>query len=439
MSRTVARSQTSGREISTLYANGLECCRCRRRYPLTALDSCPECVRPEISALNHTLTVTYDLPAVRRALDRDELSQRPAGLWRNWELMPVRRSDLRLEVAHVGNTPLTEIRRTAEAAGVGRVWAKQEGTNPTASFKDRPVHTSLAKAMSEGAREFAVFTSGNVGAALAAACARGGLRSHVFLMAGAAREAEGGSLSQSKLAQIIAYGAEVLTGRGSLTEMHRLASRLETEFGWTFLNRYQAYEAEGDKTIAFEICAQLNWQVPEAVVVPVGTGANLHGIYTGFEQYRSLGFIDRVPRMVAVQPQGAHSLAAAIAAGSAVPTVLPPPPEDIPAPLSHRVCGQVAVDAVQQSGGDAVAVSVAEVKHAQRELATREGFLVESASATAIAGITAAVRAGVLDEHSTVVAILTGHGLKDLSPPLEQPPVMPMEWQAFRDAYGRLH
>src|SRR4051794_4650736 len=119
MSRSAARSRPR-HESRGLFANGLECCRCRRRYPLAALASCPDCVQPEISALNHTLTVTYDLPAASRVLDRDQLCQRPAGLWRNWELMPVRQSDLRLELAHVGNTPLIEVRRTAQATGVDR-------------------------------------------------------------------------------------------------------------------------------------------------------------------------------------------------------------------------------------------------------------------------------------------------------------------------------
>jgi threonine synthase len=422
------------------FATGLRCTWCAASFPLVALASCPHCeTRGELSALNETLLVEYDLAGLGQVLDRDELARRPAGLWAWHELLPVADPELR-QSAGVGGPPLVRLPALRARAGLGDLWAKTEGANPTGSFKDRPVGVATARAVELGARELAVFTSGNVGAALAAVCARLGLPCHVFLLAAAAHTQGGGPLSTDKLAQITAYGAEVLTADGALAALFDLGSRLEHELGWVLLNNFLPYMAEGDKTLAFEICAQLGWDAPDAVVVPLGTGTNLAGMAEGFRQLHALGFIQHVPRMIAAQPVGADSMTVAASSSASVVEPLAAVRPNAAPPLSHRVCSQSAYQAVLASGGAAVSVSDAEILAARAELATCEGILAEAASAAGWAAAKRAAAHGLLDRDSRVAVVLTSHGLKDLTatgvPPV--PPTMPVAWPDFIAAYAAL-
>jgi threonine synthase len=238
------------------------------------------------------------------------------------------------------------------------------------------------------------------------------------LLLGAAGLADqGASVNIEKYVQISAYGARVLTPTGNLGHLYALADRLEADLSWSFLHNMLAYQADGDRTTAFEICEQLGWQAPAAVFVPTETGTNLFGMWQGFVLFKELGFIDTLPRMFAVQPVGAASLVAAWEAQQSVPTVLERIEPNVAPPISQRVSGYHAYQAIQESVGGAVAVTDVEMLAAMKDLASYEGIYAETASAAALAGIRRALAIGLLapeeSRQAGIVGILTSHGLKN--------------------------
>jgi threonine synthase len=421
-----------------MYATSLFCTFCGTEYPLTGPGMCPRCASVgEESALNETLGVRYDVDALRRHLDRDELARRPAGLWRYAELLPVADPAFRIDLG-AGGTRLARLTRLPESDG-HKLFVKVEGSNPTGSFKDRPIGIAACVALEHGARGLACLTSGNIGSALAAFAARAGVPALVLLLGSAGQAAQGAAVSVEKYVQVSVYGARVATPVGGLGTLYALADRLAADSGWSFIHTFQAYQSEGDKTTAFEICEQLAWQAPAAVFVPTGTGTNLYGLWQGFLLFKELGFIQTLPRMFAVQPEGAASLVNAWEQHLEIPVVLEQSRPNVAPPLSHRVSGYHAYRAIRESGGGAIAVSDAEMLQALNDLAAYEGIYCEVASASALAGIRQAITHGLLsaDEAQArgVVGILTSNGLKNslaLSSRFPPPPQVEATEQALR-------
>jgi len=420
-----------------MYATTLRCVFCGTEYPLTHRGSCTLCARPgEESALHETLGVQYDLSALKLRLDRDEMTRRPAGLWRYRELLPVVDPAFCIDLG-AGGTRLVPLIRIAEAAG-NKLLMKVEGSNPSGSFKDRPIGVAASVALEQGARGLACLTSGNIGSAMAAAAAKAGVPALVLLLSAAGLADQGTAVNVEKYVQISAYGARVVTPIGNLGYLYALADRVETELGWSFLHNVQAYQTDGDKTTAFEICEQLGWQAPAAVFVPTGTGTNLFGLWQGFVLFKELGFIDRLPRMFAVQPLGAASLVVALETHQAVPAILEHIEPNLAPPISHLVSGYHAYKAILESGGGAVAVTDGDILEAMKDLAAYEGIYAETASAAALAGIRRAMALSLLDQEETsragIVGILTSHGLKNslaLTSVFSPPPKIAGTWDAL--------
>lgn len=393
--------------------------------------------------MHETLAVQYDVAALKRQLDRDELARRPSGLWRYRELLPVVDPAFRVELG-AGGTRLVPLTRIAEAIAGNRLLMKVEGSNPSGSFKDRPIGVAASVALERGARGLACLTSGNIGSAMAAVAAKAGVPSLVLLLGAAGLADQGASVNVEKYVQISAYGAEVVTPIGDLGQLYALADRIEAEVGWSFLHNVQAYQSDGDKTTAFEICEQLGWRAPAAVFVPTGTGTNLFGLWQGFVLFKDLGFIDALPRMFAVQPVGAASLVAAWEAHQAIPSALQRIEPNLAPPISHRVSGYHAYKAMQESGGGAVAVADVDMLAALKDLASYEGIYAETASAAALAGIRRALALGLLRQEEThqagIVGILTSHGLKNslaLAQVLPPPTKVEGTWEALRSYVER--
>src|SRR5713226_4081361 len=422
-----------------MYATSLHCFYCGADFPLTHRGSCTNCATVgEESALSETLGVQYDLAAIKRQLDRDELVRRAAGLWRYRELLPVVDPTFRIELG-AGGTRLAPLTRIPEAIAGNRLFMKVEGSNPSGSFKDRPIGVAASVALEQGARGLACLTSGNIGSAMAAMAAKAGVSSLVLLLGAAGLAGQGAAVNVEKYVQTSAYGAEVVTPIGGLAQLYALADRIEAEMGWSFMHNVQAYQTDGDKTTAFEICEQLGWRAPAAVFVPTGTGTDLFGIWQGFVLFKELGFIDTLPRMYAVQPAGAASLLSAWEARQQVPAILERIEPNLAPPISHRVSGYHAYKALLESDGGAVAVSDAEMLAAVKDLAAYEGIYCEAASAAALAGIRRALTRGLLEveeiSHKSIVGILTSHGLKNslaLSQVFTPPPQVEGTWEALR-------
>src|SRR6266704_5437090 len=421
-----------------MYATTLRCVFCGTDYPLTHRGSCTLCARPgEENALHETLGVQYDLAALKRQLDREELARRPAGLWRYHELLPVVDPTFRIDLG-AGGTRLVRLTRISEAVAGTRLLMKVEGSNPSGSFKDRPIGVAASVALEQGARGLACLTSGNIGSAMAAFAAKAGVLALVLLLAAAGLTGQGASVNVEKYVQISAYGARVLTPIGNLRHLYALADRIEAELGWSFLHNMQVYQTDGNKTTAFEICEQLGWQAPAAVFVPTGTGTNLFGLWQGFVLFKELGFTDTLPRMFAIQPVGAASLVAAWETHQAIPSMLERIEPNLAPPISHRLSGYHAYKAMQESGGGAMAVTDGEMLAAMKDLASYEGIYAETASAAALGGIPRALATGLLDaEESRRAGILTSHGLKNslaLTGVFPSPPKVEGTWEVLQSS-----
>ena len=312
----------------------------------------------------------------------------------------------RLAPLPVGDTPLLDIPRLRKDLGMQRLWLKDDSRNPSGSTKDRASLLVAAKAAEYGFETIATASTGNAATALAAVCAASGQRAVVLVPAGA---------PPAKLTQMLAYGAEVVPVDGSYDDAFELCMAACAEFGW--YNRNTAlnpFTQEGKKTLALEIARQLGAEIPDAIIIPTGDGVILGGIAKGFADLVEWGLINRVPRLIAVQPHGASSLISALADGAddVIPTSGATSVADslvVEAPRNARL----ALRRIRQSGGGGVAVSDEAIIAAIARLACLTGVFAEPAAAASLAGLETALDAGLVGRDERVVLLITGTGLKD--------------------------
>jgi threonine synthase len=283
------------------------------------------------------------------------------------------------------------------ATGIDAVWLKVEGANPTGSFKDRGMVVAIAKALEARSGAVLCASTGNTAASAAAYAARAGLPCTVVLPAG--------QVALGKLAQAIVFGAKVVMVRGPFDAALRVVKELASQGEATLVNSVNPHRLEGQKTAAFEICEALG-DAPDALFIPVGNAGNITAYWKGFVESVTAGFATRKPRMYGWQAEGA----APIVRGERVAE-----PETIATAIriGDPASWKSAVRARDESGGAIEAVSDAEILDAYRDLARHEGIFVEPASAASVAGLRKRAQAGGLRDVSSLVCVLTGHGLKD--------------------------
>jgi threonine synthase len=388
------------------HATELCCDSCQKRYtPGEIAMTCPAC-----GPLLGTLTVHYDLAAVGKRLNRRSLARRrEPSHWRYLELLPVSERPQALH-PRVGLTPLYRLPKLARALGVGELWIKDDGLNPSASFKDRASSVGVARAILEKRPVVTAASTGNAASSLSLFASCAGLRAVIFVPETA---------PQAKIAQLLMFGAEVLAVRGTYDQAFELCLEVAERQGWYCRNTaVNPYLGEGKKTAALEICEQLGFEPPDAVCVSVGDGCILGGLWKGFRDFHALGLIDRLPRLYGIQAQGAAPLAAAFARGErAVP--LSARLAD-PHTLADSICvGQPrdhvkALRAANESGGALLAVPDEAILAAMRELARAAGVFAEPAGATGFAGLRTLVETGAVGPTDRVVVLVTGSGLKDV-------------------------
>lgn len=319
------------------------------------------------------------------------------GVWRYEPLLPVRRS---LTLGE-GDTGLHLCERLGRRLGIPRLYVKNEGENPTGSFKDRGMTVGIALALSTGARVVACASTGNTSASMAAYAARAGLTALVLLPAG--------KVAGGKLAQAVAHGARIVQIEGDFDDAMRLVVELSaSERRVYLLNSLNPYRLEGQKTLAFEVCEALG-EAPDALVLPMGNAGNISAIWKGFREWHRLGRIRRLPRMVGVQAEGAAPIVRTLREGLGTCRVEHPETVATAIRIGAPVNWRKAVAAVRESGGEAGTVTDREILEAQQELARAEGIFVEPASAAPLAYL----RKRRLPRARTVVCVATGHGLKD--------------------------
>jgi threonine synthase len=379
-------------------ALGLRCVNCGREYNLDLHYQCEACSFP--------LEVVYASPP------RDELLESPSepGIWRWQASLPEVGVENRISLGE-GSTPLVHAARLSERTGIPQLYIKNEGQNPTGSFKDRPTAMGVSVARSFGIDTVVVSSTGNAGASLAAYAARAGLRALVFVT---------DRTPAAKLVQMALHGAQIVTVRGSLSDAYWLARNAAIEWGWmdltsTFLC---PYTVEGDKTVAYELFTQLG-AVPEWIVIPVSVGPLLVGIFRGFQELVFRGLADRLPRMVAAQALGCAPIARAFAQkaeavyaweGSSATIA-----GGIADPLDgYEQDGTYTLRVVRQSGGLATASSDDEILQATRLLARTEGIFSEPTGAVSLAALQPLSKSERFSADQRIVCVTTGHGLKQV-------------------------
>ncbi len=313
-----------------------------------------------------------------------------------------------------GNTPLIHAKYISQLVGA-TVYLKFEGSNPTGSFKDRGMVLAVAKAMEEGAKAVICASTGNTSASAAAYAARAGLKCIVLVPQG--------KIALGKLAQALFYGAKVVAIKGNFDEALKLVREVGKNFPITIVNSINPYRIEGQKTAAFEVCDALE-RAPDYLFIPVGNAGNITAYWKGFKEYFALGKIEKLPKMMGFEAEGA----AAIVKGHPIEN-----PETIATAIriGNPASWKQAVAAAKESNGEISCVSDDEIIDAYRLIAQKEGIMAEPASAASVAGLLKYHRTRGFKPTDVIVAVLTGHGLKDpdnaikftLNEPIEVEPV----------------
>lgn len=382
----------------------LRCVLCGRAWAPDALDYvCPDC--GDVG----TLDVLYDYEDLRAQLDRDALAAGAEdSMWRWRALLPLP-PGATVPPLPVGATPLLPAPRLAAQLGLRSLWLKDEGRNPTASLKDRASAMVVARALDTGRRVVSTASTGNAAAALAGLSAPlQEIESIIFVPAAA---------PEAKIAQLLVYGAQVLLVEADYDRAFELCFELSQEEGWYCRNTgINPYTTEGKKTVAFEIAAQLGWQLPEAVVVSVGDGSIISSLHKGFRELHQLGWTQHEPRLIGVQAAGSAALAQAAQQGISAAEMRPQAAQTLADSISAGLPRDraKALRAVQRTNGSWVCVPDAAILAAIPRLARASGIFAEPAAAAALAGLEAAVAEGILAPESQVALLVTGNGLKDV-------------------------
>ena len=350
------------------------------------------------------LDLHFDLDRARRTLRRDAMDGRPVNHWRYAELLPVAPDDLAIRWP-VGWTPLIEAPRLAAWAGVRRVRLKDDGRNPTASFKDRASSVGVVHALHSGANRIACASTGNAASSLAGYAAMGGIPATIFIPERA---------PAPKVTQLLVYGADVRRVLGSYAQAYDLCSAACEREGWYNRNcAINPYLVEGKKTCGLEIAEQTRDDPPDWVTVSVGDGCTIAGVAKGLAEMTALGFLDRTPRVLGAQADGVAPIAHAFEHGAL-------PSEAFSGTFADSIDVDVprnwhkAVRRVRDADGAFTRVSDSEIEEAMLQTARLAGVFAEPAAAAAVAGVRRAVRDGTISPSADVVAVVTGSGLKDV-------------------------
>lgn len=383
--------------VSSTPVTQLACALCGRTYgPSEVRYACPSC------GPNGQIEMLYDYEAAARRLQPDLMrASAVRGLARYLPILPVGSAES-LPPLRVGGTPFYRAARLGAELGLEHLWVKDDGQNPTGSLKDRASAVCVAAARESGVTLITGASTGNAASSLAGMCASTGLRAVIFVPERAPK---------AKVAQLLMFGATVLSVRGTYDDAFDLSLRATEEFGWYNRNTgFNPVLLEGKKTAALEIWEDLGYQVPDYVAVSVGDGCILGGVGKGFQDLLRMGLIDRLPKLIAVQAEGSSVLAKAFANGDRV--VAEPGADTYADSISVGLprAAPLALRAVHESGGFFQVVSDEDIMAAQVRLARSSGVFAEPAGATAVAGVIAAG----LPRDAKVVALVTGNGLKDV-------------------------
>ncbi|MEE8442240.1 MAG: threonine synthase [Dehalococcoidia bacterium] len=380
------------------YLSHLECTACGNTYSADEPNrTCTGCGK--------VLYARYDLDSLRGEMKRDAIASRPSSMWRYFEVMPVRQPENVITLGE-GMTPLIPARTLGAQLGCQGLFIKDEGSNPTGSFKARGLSAAVSKAHELGLNRLTVPSAGNAAGAMAAYCAHGGMEAHVFMPKDA-------PLANQQ--ECVAFGAHLTLVDGLIGDAGRLSKERAAQEGLFDVSTLQEpYRVEGKKTMGYELAEQLGWRTPDVIVYPTGGGTGIVGIWKAFHEMLALGWLERITtRMVSVQAEGCAPIVRAfnegadyakpwenaktIAAGVRVPSA---------------IGDYLMLQALRESGGAAVAVSDQEMLQEVRAMATSEGIYPCPEGAATLAGLRRLLKDGTIDPSGTIVLMNTGSAYK---------------------------
>jgi len=380
------------------HVKDLQCVLCGASYSVAEVAySCPACGPLGV------LEVHYDYEQVARHISRASLAaNRDTTMWRYRALLPISYSHEARPPLAIGGTPLYPVERLRARLAMTNLWLKDDSRNPSASLKDR---ASIIAVMRAEGKTVACASTGNAASSLAVQAAAQGLPCYIFVPHNAPR---------AKIVQLLMCGATVFAVQGSYDDAFDLCIEACNDFGWYNRNTgYNPYLVEGKKTVGLEIAEQLDWQVPDSVLVPTGDGCIISGVYRGFEDLYRLDMIDRIPRVIAVQAEGSPAIARALEGDGVVRQY---PAQTVADGISVGLPrnGAMAVKHIRASGGFAVTVSDEQILDAEKELARLTGVFAEPSGAASYAGLLRLHDEGRIARDERVVLLVTGSGLKSI-------------------------
>lgn len=377
----------------------LQCVKCGKEHDFDDNDyDCTSC--------GGNLHVIYNYNTLNKRVTYKELeNNRDRSIWRYMDFLPLQ-SGKKRPMPEIGFTPLYKSETLAKKLNIESLYIKDEGRHPSASLKDRASAVAVARAMELDFKVVTAASTGNAASSLACFAAGTGIKSVIFVPKTA---------PAPKVAQLLVFGAAVVMVEGTYDDAFDLCLQASQEYGW--YNRSTGYNPltrEGKKTCAYEICQQLDWEAPDKVVVPVGDGNIISGIWKGFIDFHKLGFIEKLPKLVAVQAENSNAVKIAFEKDAEIEPVSGKTIADSIS-VSIPRDGISAVMAIRDSGGSAVSVSDGEILSAIPELGRETGVFAEPAAAAAYAGTKKAIKEGNIEDGDLVTLIVTGNGLKDVS------------------------
>ena len=392
MATTAKSLNTAASEGSMSFVKALQCRECGKQYLKAPLSVCEYCFGP--------LEVSYDYAALRNKISREVIQRRTPNMWRYRELLPI---DGEASVGkQVGFTPLIKAVNLAKRMGLKDLYLKNDSVCfPTLSFKDRVVSVALSKALDT----VGCASTGNLANSVASNAASVGLRSYVFIPA---------DLELGKVLGTLVYKTKVIGVAGNYDDVNRLCSEIAGKYHWGFVNiNLRPFYAEGSKSFGYEILEQLDWRVPDCVVVPMAGGSLITKIYKAFNEFKELGLVDgNHSRIYGAQATGCSPITTAVKAGRDF--IKPVKPHTIAKSIAigNPADGYYAIKTMMESGGWAEDVSDEEVVEGIRMLAEDEGIFTETAGGVTVAVTQKLIRQGKIKKDDVTVIAITGNGLK---------------------------
>ena len=372
----------------------LQCRECQKEYETGFKYVCDDCFGP--------LDVKYNFPY----LTKDTFLNREKTYWRYFELLPIENKSNIVSIDS-GYTPLTKAEKLGKKLGLNNLFIKNDSVNPTFSFKDRPAGVAVSKAKEFGLSAVGCASTGNLASATAAHAAKGGFPCHIFAPS---------NIEMAKIAQALSYGANYVAVDGTYDDANRIAAQIGDSKGIGIVNiNMRSHYVEGSKTLAYEVAEQLDWHVPDQLIVPVGSGAMLNAICKGFEELQTVSLLNDVSNMhmIAAQPHGCAPIVDAFKSKSN--QVIPVEHPDTVAKslaIGDPGDGRYVLKRLQQYNGFAEEANNKEILDAIIMLAKTEGIFTEPAGGVSVSVLQKMVEQGKIDKNDTVVCYVTGNGLK---------------------------